>query len=115
MSSVELERKVRGYQPWPGAYAELVYSETKRIQLHIRAARAVVTQTDSKPVGAAWSTTASALGQSGPDWSAPWDTLLAIQTGSGVLVAALVQPSGKRAMTVAEFLRGHPLTPQARF
>lgn len=112
--AIELERKVRGFQPWPGAFGELVYSDSKRIQIHLRSARAM-NVASAKPVGAAWSTTAAELGQSGPHWSAPWDSLIAIQTGDGILVASLVQPAGKRIMSVAEFLRGHPLTPAAHF
>lgn len=110
--ALELERKVRGYQPWPGAFGELVYSESKRIQIHLRAARAVDV-VSSRAVGAAWSTSASTLGLTGEAWSTPWDQLLAIQTSRGVLVASMVQPAGKRSMTVGEFLRGHPLTEAA--
>lgn len=113
-SAIELTRKIRGYQPWPGAFGELVYSDTKHIQIHLRAARAVE-YSGAQAIGSAWSTSAVALGLSGPEWSAPWDALLAIQTGQGLLVASLVQPAGKRAMSVAEFLRGHPLTPAAHF
>lgn len=108
LTAIELERKVRGYQPWPGVFGELITSERKRIQMHLRAARAVEIST-GKAVGTAWSTTAEALGLSGPAWSAPWDTLLAVQTASGLLVVSQVQPAGKRTMSVAEFLRGHPL------
>ncbi len=114
MPAIELERKVRGYQPWPGAYGELVYSESKRIQIHLRSARAVAQQ-GSKNIGEAWSISASNLGLSGDGWLAPWDMLLAIQTADGILVASQVQPAGKRTMSVAEFLRGHPLTTTAHF
>ena len=112
--AIELERKVRGYQPWPGAFGELVYSDSKRIQIHLRAARAMDIAF-AKPVGAAWATTAAELGQSGAHWSAPWDMVIAIQTGSGILVVSQVQPAGKRIMSVAEYLRGHPLTHAACF
>ncbi len=47
--AIELERKIRGYQPWPGAFGELVYSESKRIQLHLRSARAI-DNTSSKAI-----------------------------------------------------------------
>lgn len=115
LPAIELERKVRGYQPWPGAYGELVYSESKRIQLHVRAARALIIDGPRSALGAAWSTTAAGLGQTGPAWTEAWEQLIAIQTGAGLLVASQVQPAGKRAMSVAEFLRGHPLTPSAHF
>ncbi|MGN6544799.1 MAG: methionyl-tRNA formyltransferase [Aureliella sp.] len=114
-----LERRIRGYQPWPGAYAELVVSDTKRMPLHLRSARALPSSTSSssgeRPVGAAWSASAAELGLGAPEWSAPWDKLLVVQTGDGPLAVSTVQAAGKRAMSAAEFLRGHPLSPTARF
>lgn len=112
-----LERRVRGYQPWPGAYADLVVSESKRMPLHLRAARAVGTpaQATERPIGSTWSATATELGLSGEQWRAPWDKLLLVQTGEGYLAVGTVQAAGKRAMSAAEFLRGHPLLPGSHF
>jgi methionyl-tRNA formyltransferase len=117
LPAVELERRVRGYQPWPGAYAELAVSDTKRMSLHLRAARAVAlpAQSGSWPIGAAWSASAADVGLAGPQWNAPWNRLLLVQTGAGQLAVATVQAAGKRAMSAAEFLRGHPLSPSAHF
>ena len=119
MPAIELERKVRGYQPWPGAFGELVFSESKRMQIHLRSARAIADPLTASPksraIGSAWTATAADLGQTGSAWASPWDTLIAIQTGQGILVVSQVQPAGKRAMSVAEFLRGHPLTAVAHF
>ncbi len=122
LSAVELERKVRGYQPWPGTFGELIYSDSKRIALHIRAARAITVEStpealrvSHRAIGQAWSASALQLGWQGPQWQAPWDQLMFIQTGSGLLAVASVQPAGKRQMNTSEFLRGHPLTSTAYF
>jgi methionyl-tRNA formyltransferase len=40
---------------------------------------------------------------------------IAVATGEGTLVLRLVQPEGKKVMTVAAYLRGHPLSPDERF
>jgi methionyl-tRNA formyltransferase len=117
LPAIELERRVRGYQPWPGAYAELAVSETKRMPLHLRSARAVALPlpSDARPIGAAWSASAVDLGLGGQQWNAPWDKLLVVQTGAGQLAVSTVQAAGKRTMSAAEFLRGHPLSPTAHF
>jgi methionyl-tRNA formyltransferase len=123
LAACELERRVRGYQPWPGAYAELIYSPTKRLAVHLRSARAfqhtaqagAPPQGDARQAGAAWAASAAELGLTGEQWTAPWDRLLVIQTGDGWLLVSSVQAAGKRAMSAAEFLRGHPLPPSAHF
>jgi methionyl-tRNA formyltransferase len=40
---------------------------------------------------------------------------LSIETGNGALMVREVQPSGKRRMPVADWLRGHPVLPGNRF
>lgn len=113
----ELELRVRGFQPWPGTYGELIFSDSKRMAVHVRAARAAALPeaAAARPIGAAWSATAAELGWEGSAWSPPWDKLLVVQTGAGWLLVGRVQPAGKRPMSSAEFLRGHPLPPGAHF
>ena len=116
-SATELVRRVRGYQPWPGAYGQLIFSESKQISLHLRAARSLhdTSAESSKPIGSAWSATATQLNLDGDQWLAPWDKLLVVQTGDGCLLVSKVQPAGKRLMSADEFLRGHPLPSSAHF
>jgi methionyl-tRNA formyltransferase len=38
-----------------------------------------------------------------------------VATGSGLLEILEIQPSGKRPMAAAEFLRGHPIHPGDHF
>jgi methionyl-tRNA formyltransferase len=40
---------------------------------------------------------------------------LHVATGGAVLSLDRIQPAGKRAMEIAEFLRGHPIQPGEKF
>lgn len=120
LPAVELERRVRGLQPWPGAYGELNLSETKSVSIHLRAARALegpadpTTNWNDAQVGSVRFSTARQLGLASPEWDRPWDQLLVIKSGRGLLLASSVQPAGKRTMSAAEFIRGHPLSDSAK-
>ncbi|RMF37901.1 MAG: hypothetical protein D6753_16670, partial [Planctomycetota bacterium] len=63
-------------------------------------AKAPFASTPAAPPGTVAMVNAPALGQ---DWAAPWDQVLAIQTGQGLLLASHLQPAGKRTMTAAEW------------
>lgn len=126
LPAIQLERQVRGCQPWPGTYAELNWPSGKQMRLLIRSARAInppiefsVSQAlDSDPSGTVIPVTAEQIENSHAlhgDWSPPWNKLLAVATGEGTLVISRVQPAGKREMSVEEFLRGHPIHDHAHF
>ncbi|MCA9133337.1 MAG: hypothetical protein KDA45_09290 [Planctomycetales bacterium] len=116
----QLVRRVRACQPWPGTFAELTWPEGKRLRLLIRAARCVETLpplADAAP-GCALAIDASELDSTTAgqrNWSAPWNKLIAVACSEGTFLIARLQPAGKREMVTAEFLRGHPLSPGARF
>ena len=84
--AVELERRLRAFQPWPGGWTQLGGHLLK-----IWRAQVV-------------------------DGSGPPGTVLAahgvfdVACGTGVLRLLEVQPEGKRRMTAAEFLSGHRLS-----
>lgn len=86
--AVQLERRMRAFTPWPGAYTGL---NGARLKVH----RAKV----------------------GPGKGAPGTVLAASQEGievacgEGSLVLLEVQPEGKRVMSAAEFLSGRRLAP----
>jgi methionyl-tRNA formyltransferase len=86
-SAVELERKVRAYQPWPGAYVETVVG------------RLIV-----------WSAGVDGAG----DGDAPGGIVadgrdgIAIATAEGRLVLGEVQLPGKNRCSAADLRRGHP-------
>ncbi len=79
-----IERMVRAYQPWPGAFT---FWQGQRLK--IGAARV-------------------AAGQAPPGHVIPWDHEAAVGTGQGVLVLRKVQLPGKKMLPIDAFLRGHP-------
>src|SRR4029079_7509711 len=82
-SAEAIERKIRAYNPWPGAFMKL-----DRQNLKIFSAAVV-----------------DLNGQPGEILRSDKDLIVA--TGEGALSLAEVQLEGKRRMTAAEFLRGH--------
>jgi methionyl-tRNA formyltransferase len=83
-SALDIHNRVRGLSPWPGAYTHLEGKLVKVLETGTRDGSAepgVITtpEKDSVVVG----------------------------TGSGLLRIVMLQPEGKKAMTAAEFLRGH--------
>ncbi len=120
-SATQLECQVRACQPWPGTFAELVWSSGKQMRLLIRSARGInsaVEPLTAAPVGKVASIGGGELDadQAGAHvWTPPWDHVLAVACGQGSLLISRVQPAGKREMSVDEFLRGHPIPESAQF
>jgi len=87
LPAVDLWRRVRAFQPWPGAYTRW---RGKRLEI----IEAVPLQAQGSPaVGQV-----VALEREGAAFG--------VNTGDGILGVAKVQLEGKRAMPAAEFLRG---------
>lgn len=86
-SAVELERQVRAYQPWPGSFID------------IGAVRIIVWSAD---------VAAGEFGDAPGRIVGTPDGGLALVAGSGRLVLDVVQAAGRRSMTAAELVRGHP-------
>lgn len=84
MSARELQNRVRGLSPWPGAHSYL----------------------DGKLIKILGTEIAEGLGEPGVLYEQGRDGL-AIGTGRGLLRIVSIQPEGKKPMTSAEFLRGH--------
>ena len=82
-SAEAIERRIRAYNPWPGAFMKL-----DRQNLKIFSASVV-----------------DLTGQPGEVLRSDEDLIVA--TGKGALSLAEVQLEGKRRMSAAEFLRGH--------
>ena len=89
--AVELERRLRAFTPWPGAFTTL---EGKLFKVH----RAHVGQGRGAP---------GSVVSAGPQG-------LEVACGEGSLVLLEVQPEGKRAMSAADFLSGRKLSPGSR-
>jgi methionyl-tRNA formyltransferase len=84
-----IERKIRAFDPWPGAFTQVADAAGKLRNLKIFRAR-VIPQDGSEP-GSIF---------------APNDTEILVATGCGALRLNDVQLEGKRRMSAAEFLRG---------
>ncbi len=95
-SAAEIKNQVRALQPWPRAFTHWQRSEGEPLRLILHQV----------------SLAEGAAAEAGTVISA--DSTLTIATGNGVLRLEQIQPAGKRAMAVGEFLRGYPLQPGDR-
>ncbi|HEV3301837.1 MAG TPA: methionyl-tRNA formyltransferase [Planctomycetaceae bacterium] len=107
----QIDCLVRAFQPWPMAYSTLVMREQKEGETgSARALRLIVLE-------------AAPLGSPSPSGSdaAPGTVLavenkqLVVQAAGGAIEIRRLQPEGKRAMTVGEFLAGYPVRTGDRF
>ncbi|MEM7784818.1 MAG: methionyl-tRNA formyltransferase [Planctomycetota bacterium] len=89
----QIRNQIRAFIPWPGTYTHW-HSERLKQPMRLIFHSADVWDTDSD------------LGP-GQVVGSENDGLI-IQTGSGQLVVRQIQPAGKRAMPVRDFLRGNP-------
>ncbi len=100
LPATDIWRRVRAYNPWPGAYTTLDGE-----LLHIWQARPLDANSSARPgtvleLGEAW--------MNGLPVEAINQAAFAVQTGRGVLVPMEVQRAGRRALSAAELLRGMP-------
>ena len=86
MTAEEIDRKVRGLQPWPGAYC---FIKNERIALLETGLSEI--ETSEKPG------TLLAVGGEGS---------IQVATREGILKVFKVKPEGKKDMTAADFVRG---------
>lgn len=96
-SSVEVERHVRGMQPWPGSFSHLHQPDKPPTRLQILSVKPVEGNSTSngKSPGTVVEVTPKGF---------------SVQCGVGVVGVAIVQPDGKRAMSTAEFMRGRKIS-----
>ena len=83
-SAIEIERRVRAFNPWPSAY-----TFWRNSQLKILRAQA-----------------APSAARGEPGRVIKWQDEIAVTTGDGALILHEVQLAGKRAMSAQEFVRG---------
>ena len=88
LSATILDRRIRGFTPWPGAFT---FWDARRV--NVRAAHPVTT-VPIRPPGCIEAVTPDAL---------------LVATGDGCLAVTEVQLEGKRPLPIAAFLAGHPL------
>ena len=110
--AVLLERCIRAYQPWPGAYF-LKNNERYLVhQAHVLAdgttERDLLFPTASTSIKDKISSNADCTNQTyGQFLTDPHRTVLAVTTGEGLLVIDRIQKAGGKSMNAAEFLRGN--------
>jgi methionyl-tRNA formyltransferase len=107
-SAAQIDCQVRAFQPWPLAYSTLVTE--KGPGLPEDSQRLILL--DVEPSTAA----SSAMKGMPPGTVLNVDRRrFLVQTGDGTLEILRLRPDGKRAMSTAEFLAGHPLSSGTRF
>lgn len=100
--AVEIERAVRAFDPWPGAWTTL-----RGVPLHVWSARVVERAERSDPLGPRHEVAPGTVVAAGPGG-------IEVATARGHLILEEVQLAGRRRLAAAEFLRGQPLHPGAR-
>ncbi|MFQ5473882.1 MAG: methionyl-tRNA formyltransferase, partial [Dehalococcoidia bacterium] len=99
LSAADIWRRVRAYNPWPGAFT-ILNSEP----LHIWQAWPLTSDPQAE-TGLAIEIDAH-LRESLPDYAA--EAAFAVQTGDGLLAVIEAQRAGRRSLPSAELLRGLP-------
>jgi len=92
-SAKQIVNQIRAFQPWPGSFTSWRSPKSKQ-PLRLIIHRASATESESRELK--------------PGQVAIADKhQLVIQTADGQLSIEQIQPAGKRAMPIADFLRGH--------
>ena len=96
-SAIEVERHVRGMQPWPGSFSHLNQADKPPLRIQVLSVKIVdgVTSADQHSSGTVIEVT-------------PNDIVVKCGTGSVRLLT--VQPDGKKAMPTSDFLRGRKVS-----
>lgn len=95
-----IARHVRAMQPWPRAFTFLAEEGSPPQRVNILAALPDARPSAPAPPGAILATQAG---------------VIEVASGRGTVRISCLQPAGKRAMSCAEFLRGHRFGPAACF
>lgn len=93
----EIERHVRGMQPWPGPFSHLHQEGKPPLRLQILGIQAIAEAGQQKP------------GQPGRVIEVTPDNFT-VQCGAGAVRVSELQPDGKRPMPAGDFLRGRKVS-----
>jgi methionyl-tRNA formyltransferase len=99
-SAVEVERHIRGMQPWPGPFSHLHQADKPPLRTQILSSSITTSKNDSASPGTVIAVTSE-------DFT--------VQCGSGAVRLLMLQPEGKRAMPTSDFLRGRKVVVGDRF
>lgn len=95
-SAVEVERHVRGMQPWPGPFCHLHQGDKPPLRLQILSV--VVVPSNNSAAGSEPGKVVDVTGDQ-----------FTVQCGSGTVSIRTLQPDGKRPMPTSDFLRGRKI------
>lgn len=107
--SVEIDWQVRAMQPWPMPYSFLHVDGGASQRVQILSVCPVAPSPSGRASDSQGTTT-----EPGRVVLAEGETLR-VATGDGAIDVLVLQPAGKRPMSVADFLRGHPVSRNSRF
>jgi len=88
----EIERMIRAFQPWPGAWT-IWHAPSRDLRMRIEEAEWITDETPNAAQGLVWQNKTRPL---------------LVQSGRGSLVIQKLQTEGGDVMDAASFLRGHP-------
>lgn len=120
-SAQQIERQIRAFTPWPGAYTFWHRPQGEPLRLIINRATVFEESQTSSEAPALTDTptptqpteklseTASTGTEPGRIHLVEFNRLV-VETGDGLLSLLEVQPAGKKTMPIDAFLRGYPLT-----
>jgi methionyl-tRNA formyltransferase len=107
-----LDRQLRGLQPWPGVFTHLELPDGKSLRVIVHRA----TPIESAEVSKFGEVGGLLLPADGASINLSWsDQAVGVIARDGVMALESVQPSGKRAMSGAEFMRGYARHSGVRF
>lgn len=92
-TATEIDRHVRGMQPWPGSFSQLLQADKPPLRMQILSVKL-----SAKEVPASHQIPGTVIAVTASE--------LTVRCGSGAVDLITVQPDGKRAMPVSDFLRG---------
>lgn len=98
-SAAEIERHVRGMQPWPGPFSELHQPDRPAVRMQILKVQIVHTDSPGQP----------------GDVQLVDSRTITVKCGDQAIQIVQLQPDGKRPMPTADFLRGRQVAPGDRF
>ncbi len=106
-----VDRHVRGMQPWPGVYGELIVNDNRAVRVSIQLGREVIAQKESiigcVPGEIVPKDARKSLGLP--------DQLIVSCGGQSFYAIDMIQPAGKKRMTSEEFIRGYVRSDDAKF
>jgi methionyl-tRNA formyltransferase len=107
-TAIQIRNQVRAFQPWPTTYSFWVRAQAAPVRLIFDSVAVADENVVKVTLGG------EVRPQPGTVISADKSSLM-ILCGEGAVLPQIVQPAGKRTMSIGEFLRGHAVREGDRF